>query len=224
MKKSLLVAALSIATTSVFAQASNFEGAFVEGALALGSTSLKVVESEGNYSSRSENGLKSFTKGKVSVGYMKAIDSNFLLGVSVGTILGSTTAFNSQSSGLTEKTDTAKFKDNYSVALIPAYAFTDKFAVRGRLSYNTMKYEANGSEVDGVSTSSRAQSAKFNGVGLGLGAQYFFTKNFYGAIDIERIMYSSKDLTTTENGAPIEDKNNLKPTTTMGLISVGYKF
>jgi long-subunit fatty acid transport protein len=223
MKKLLLVAALSVATTSVFAQASNFEGAFVEGTLALGSTSLKVVESDGNgsnYSSRSENGLKSFTKGKVSVGYMKAIDSNFLLGVSAGTILGSTTAFNSQSSGDAEKIDTGKFKNNYSVALIPAYAFSDKFALRGRLSYNTMKYEANGL-ADSIP---RAQSAKFNGVGFGLGAQYFFTKNFYGAIDIERIMYSSEDLTTTVNGALSEDKNNLKPTTTMGLISVGYKF
>jgi long-subunit fatty acid transport protein len=229
MKKLLLVAALSVATTSVFAQAKNFEGFFVEGGLAIGSSSFKNSEvdntSGSTFTSNDEYGSKSFTKGRVSLGYMKAVDNNFLVGVSVSSLLGSTTLFNGTNSD--GETDTAKLKNSYQIALVPAYAVSDKFAVRGKVSYNKAKFESNALYDDGGTLVPTSSSAKFNGIGLGVGAQYFFTKNLYGAIDIERITMSSKSLNIVNDGQPVASSDyaiTSKPTQTMGLISIGYKF
>lgn len=223
MKKLLLVAALSVATTSVFAQAKNFEGAFIEGGLAVGSNNTKTSYTQGTYSGNSEDGGQSYLKGQLSLGYMKAINEKFLLGASVGTVLGSITA--GESSNSNGERDITKAKNNYSVALIPAYALSDKLVVRGKISYNKSKIESSGISENNDDLYNYAHTGKFSGFGLGLGAQYFITKNVYAAIDIERVQYSSKNLAMTVNGQPFSDAVlNVKPSNTVGLISVGYKF
>jgi long-subunit fatty acid transport protein len=228
MRKLVLVAALSVATTSVFAQTKNFEGFFIEGGLALGSSSFRnsVVDSgDTPSSSTDEFGGKSFSQGKVSLGYMKAIDNKFMIGLSVSSLLGTSTVANNASSN--GETDTAKFKNNYSIALIPAYAVSDQFAVRGKISYNSVKFESSGLNSDENNLVPNTSSAKFNGIGLGIGAQYYFTKNIYAAIDVERVMYSSKKLDLTYNGNVVDNSTfsvTTKPSTTIGLISIGYKF
>jgi opacity protein-like surface antigen len=224
MKKLLFVAALSVASTSVFAQAKNFEGFFVEGGLAVGSTNVKGSFSDDDGAGSFDNGGKDYLKGKVSLGYMKAINDKFLVGVSVGSILGSITV--SEGSTTEGERELAKAKNNYSVALIPAYALTDKMVLRGKISYNKTKYESSGvGMTDRGTLYDFTQNAKFSGIGLGVGAQYYFTKNIYGAIDIEKVMYSSKSLNQSVNGVPYTDgTTSIKPNSTVGLISIGYKF
>jgi opacity protein-like surface antigen len=228
MKKLLLVAALSVATTSVFAQAKNFEGFFVEGGLAVGATNSKATYTEGSYSSTSEDGGKDYLKGQVSFGYMKAINDKFLIGASVGTVIGSIK--NAQISDSQGTDVTGKAKDNYSLSLIPAYALTDKLVVRGKISYNQSKSQTSGTYWNDDSQvnqflSTYSATAKFTGMGLGIGAQYFITKNVYAAIDLERVSYSSKNLNEVDGGVPVTDETvSIKPTNTVGLISVGYKF
>jgi opacity protein-like surface antigen len=224
MKKLLLVAALSVATTSVFAQAKNFEGFFVEGGLAIGSADTKTTYTQGDYSDTAEDGGKNYLKGQMSIGYMKAINEKFLIGASVGTVLGSITV--GESSNSDGERDLTKAKNNYSIALIPAYALSDKLVVRGRISYNKSKVEGSGvGSDDNEDLYNYTQSAKVSGFGLGVGAQYFITKNVYAAIDIERVQYSSKNMAMNINGQPFTDGViNVKPSNTVGLISVGYKF
>ncbi len=219
---------LSVATTSVFSQAKNFEGFFVEGGLALGSTTVRKTEVNYDNSpptTSSKSLGESFTESRVSFGYMKAFDNNFLLGVSFGSMLGSTRLPGEEDSTSSE---TGKLKNNYQLALIPAYALTDKFAIRGKVSYNKANYESNKYMPNGGFPVNRLDTAKLNGIGFGVGAQYFFTKKLYGAIDVERIAMSSKYLKMVEYVDPPQVVTNLtvevKPTQTIGLISIGYKF
>lgn len=227
MKKLLLVAALSVATTSVFAQAKNFEGFFVEGGLAVGAANTKSTYTEPGFSSTSDDGGKNYLKGQVALGYMHAVNDKFLVGASVGTVLGSI-----ESAKITNSTGasiTTKAKNNYAFSLIPAYALSDKLVVRGKISYNQTKSQTSGTfndENNNFELTSYSASAKFKGYGLGIGAQYFITKNVYAAIDLERVMYSAKTLNEVVAGQPLNDGSatSVKPSNTVGLISVGYKF
>ncbi len=232
MKKALLMIFLSVATTSVFSQAKNFEGFFVEGGFAVGSTTVRNTEVVYDFnnspptSTTTDKSLgKSFAESRVSFGYMKALNNNFLLGVSFGSMLGST-SLPGESNNVSS--ETGKLKNNYQLALIPAYALTDNFAIRGKVSYNKANYESNKYFPNGGFPVNRLNTAKLNGIGLGVGAQYFFTKKLYGAIDVERIAMSSKYLKMVEDTQPpttVTDVTvEVKPTQTMGLISIGYKF
>ncbi len=61
---------LSVATTSVFSQAKNFEGFFVEGGLALGSTTVRKTEVNYDNSpptTSSKSLGESFTESRVSL-------------------------------------------------------------------------------------------------------------------------------------------------------------
>lgn len=229
MKKIIISVAAATVASGAFAQAKNFEGFFVEGGVAIGSPSNKFsyANQDGDFASGS-NQSKDYIKGKISLGYMHALNEKFLLGAAFGGILGSTTV--SEYSASNGEFDKSQAKNKYSLALIPAYVLSDNLLVRGRVSYNKVKIEGTGlTDTNGggqiVSLASDTYSAKLNGIGLGIGAQYYFTKNIYGAIDLERVMYSSKNLDRTRDGVARTDSTlSLKANETVGLISVGYKF
>lgn len=206
MKKLLLVAALSVATTSVFAQASNFEG-FSAG------LSISAV---GNNTKVSDNSGYSFTLGKdnvipgIDLSYSKAIDSKMLIGFGLTYDLAK-----SKSGEIAGGGDTIglEAKNHYSVYVQPQYLLNNTTAVFGKLGYHQMKGSISGDYAANFT------SEKYNGFGYGVGIKTFIDKNLFVQVEGQIVDFKQKSF---DYGGG--DVVSYKPKSTAGIITLGYKF
>jgi opacity protein-like surface antigen len=220
MKKLLLVAALSVATTSVFAQAKNFEGP--SAALTIGAVGADTQYNENDVAYDSTAKLNSGKTSLVSgldLSYAKAVDANWLIG------FGITYDFTKTKSGEFSSTEGAESaslsisgKNHYSIYVQPTYALNDSTALFVKLGYHSLKGVIEGTWTDGVDSESGSQTAKFKGIGYGFGVKTFINKNLYIQAEAQIVDYKKKTFTEEDYSESYKVKSNA------GIISVGYKF
>ncbi len=217
MKKLLLVAALSVATTSVFAQAKNFEGPSA-------ALTVSTVGANTNYKSSDADGSFGFDAGKttlvsgVDFSYATAIDSNWLIGVGITYDLNKTKSgtftFDDTPSGGDSGSLSLTTKNHYSLYVQPTYAVNNSTALFAKLGYHKLK-----GVIDGVSNGDAASvSSNFNGIGYGVGVKTFINKNLFVQAEAQLVDYKKKSF--TEDGMT----ESYKIKSTAGIVSVGYKF
>lgn len=197
MKKLLLVAALSVATTSVFAQAKNFEGFNAGVNLSSVGASTKTTLDGESIGFGGQSVVPS-----VEVGYNFVADEKFVIGLSGTYDLSKT------DSGMLTDGIKLEGKNRYSVNIKPGYVVTPTVLVYGIVGYNKME----------GSVTTLPEKTNFNGIGYGVGAQVMLDKNLYFKVEAQKVSFSSK--TTTFNG----DAVTYKPEATSATIGIGYKF
>lgn len=197
-KKLLLVAALSVATTSVFAQTAKFEGASVFGNFSQMTTSTKLTDGADTLDGLGKSATAVSLGG--DYGIKLGNKSVALLGVTYNITKPEMLTFNADG-------DSFEFKQKnaYSIYVAPGYAVTDKALVYGKLSYNKTKVESTG-DITGTQS--------FSGVGYGVGTRIFIDKNLFVNLEWQQINYGSERALDA----------NWKPTATIGSIGIGYKF
>lgn len=221
MKKLLLVAALSVATTSVFAQAKNFEGP--SAALTIGAVGADTQYNENDIADDSTTKLNSGKTSLVSgldLSYAKAVDANWLIG------FGITYDFTKTKSGEFSSTNGAESgslsisgKNHYSIYVQPTYALNNSTAIFAKLGYHSLKGVVEGSYDDGLNpVESGSVSAKFKGIGYGVGVKTYINKNLYIQAEAQIVDYKKKTFTEVDYSESYKIKSNA------GIISVGYKF
>ncbi len=201
MKKKLLAVCLAVATSSVFAQSSNFTGLTTGLGVGFVGASLDVgVEGEGSiFKNGQTNVIPS-----IDIGYHTAIDNNFVLGVGFTYDLAKT-----KMGSIAEAYEGGlqfKGKDHYSIYVQPTYVLSNTTAVFAKLGYHHTKGVA---EIGGESG-----SLKFKGFGYGAGVKVNLDKNLYLQAEAQIIDFDSK----TDEGI------TFKPKTAAGILSIGYKF
>jgi len=206
MKKLLLVAALSVATTSVFAQTSQFEG-FSAG-LSIGAV--------GNNTKASDNEGYSFTLGEdkiipgIDLSYTTAIDSKMLIGV------GFTYDLAKSKSGQISGGDSdisLEGKSHYSVYVQPQYLLNNSTSIFGKLGYHQMKGKITGTFESNFTTE------KYSGFGYGVGIKTFIDKNLFVQVEGQIIDFKQKSFDYGD-GYTV----SYKPKSTAGIVTLGYKF
>ena len=221
---SLLVTCLT--TTSLFAQAKNFQGF----SLALGASATSgKSELEGKLYSFEQTSA-SFDKSNIipSVDLSYAIQSTDKFFISLGisrdfkkTNLGQQYFEQSEDNTTLEN----KLKSHYAMYVQPSYLISNTSAIFGKISYNKAKIESAATgEFDTVTT--EVQSKSTHGYGYGLGIKTLINSNFYIQVEAERVNYKSKSFDPDSSNSPggSQADYTLKPSTNSGKISVGYKF
>lgn len=199
MNKLLLVAALSVATSSAFAQTAKFEGASVIGNISQMTTSTKLSADETQM-----DGLgKSATAVSIGADYGIKLDSKavVLLGATYNITKPEMLSFNDGNGTSFE----FKQKNAYSLYVAPGYAVSENALIYGKLSYNKTKVEASGDIVGDQS---------FNGMGYGVGTRIFVDKNLFVNLEWHQINFGSETALDAQ----------WKPKATVGSIGIGYKF
>ena len=221
---SLLVTCLT--TTSLFAQAKNFQGF----SLALGASATSgKSELEGKLYS-SEQTSASFDKSNIipSVDLSNAIQSTDKFFISLGisrdfkkTNLGQQYFDQSEDNTTLEN----KLKSHYAMYVQPSYLISNTSAIFGKISYNKAKIESAATGEFGTDTT-EVQSKSTHGYGYGLGIKTLINSNFYIQVEAERVNYKSKSFDPDSSSVPggFQADYTLKPSTNSGKISVGYKF
>jgi opacity protein-like surface antigen len=184
MKKLLLVAALSVATTSVFAQAKNFEGAYVGIDLNLRSSTAKIDASDiDSGASGTIDGLgRQSINGTLDFGYNYALDGKFLVGVGATYDLNNTTLAEASVSDDGESTSVSlKEKNHYSIYVTPGFKVSEGTLAYGKLAYHHSKV------VDSVGELSET----VYGLGYGAGIKTMLDKNMYLKVEVQN--YSVED-------------------------------
>lgn len=184
----------SLMSTSVFADASAFEG-YNAG------LNLKMINTS---SSTTVEGVtidlgKDTLMADIQGGYVFRIGPKATLGVSLDYSFGDIKAGNIGSTEL-------KGKNAFGLAVEPGYAITKDALIYGILSINRVKAEASG---DGETA-----SKSFYGVGYGAGSRIKLDRNWYVQVEAKSIHYEDRNL----------DGVNFKPRATIGLIGLGYAF
>jgi opacity protein-like surface antigen len=212
MKKLLLLAALSVATTSVFAQAKNFEGpsAALSFAAVGVDTKFSYADADGANGSTSF-GKTSFVTG-LDLSYAKAIDSNWLMGFGITYDLNKTKAGEfSDSDDQGTSSLSIKAKNHYSVYVQPTYALNNSTALFAKVGYHSMKGEM-------TYTDGSSDSEKFKGIGYGFGVKTFVNKNLFIQAEAQIVDFKNKSFSDEDGSWGYKVKSNA------GIISVGYKF
>jgi opacity protein-like surface antigen len=219
MKKLLLVAALSVATTSVFAQASKHEGLYLGVDLGLKSTSGEATGLGIDGYDAVRIGGKNNMIPSINAEYKFALNDKALLGVGFTYDMVKTKLGTSQFAGVSDGALAlvgvkGNEKNHYSFFLKPGYLVSPTTEVYGLVSYHKMKvsydYDAvatNGSNVVAVSGS---DSSTHTGFGYGAGVRTELAKNIFGYVQIQQVQYKSKD--------------DLKPSSNIGSVGIQYKF
>ncbi len=214
MKKLLLVAALSVAASSVFAQAKNFEGPSAALTFATVGANTNINLKDGNDSTGIDSGKTTLVSG-VDLSYAQSIDSNWLIG------FGITYDFNKTKSGTFTYDDGVESgslslttKNHYSLYVQPTYAVNNSTALFAKLGYHKTK-----GVIEGVSNGDAGSvSSNFNGIGYGVGIKTFIDKNLFVQAEAQLVDYKKKSF--TEDG--VTDSYKIK--STAGIVSIGYKF
>ncbi len=205
MKKKLLAVCLAVATSSVFAQASNFEG-FSAG-LSIGAVGVDTkVSSNDGYGF---NLGKSNVIPGIDLSYTQAIDSKMLVGVGVTYDLAK-----SKSGEITgDGTIGLEAKNHYSVYVQPQYLLNNTTAIFAKLGYHQMKGSISGD------FASSFTSEKYNGFGYGIGVKTFIDKNLF--VQVEGQIVDFKQKSFDYGGGEVV---SYKPKSSAGIVTLGYKF
>ena len=219
---SLLVTCLT--TTSLFAQAKNFQGF----SLALGASATSgKSELEGKLYSF-EGTSASFDKSNIipSVDLSYAIQSTDKFFISLGisrdfkkTNLGQQYFDQFEDNTTLEN----KLKSHYAMYVQPSYLISNTSAVFGKISYNKAKIESAATGETGTVTT-EVQSKSTHGYGYGLGIKTLINSNFYIQVEAERVNYKSKSFDPNSSATGWGADYRIEPSTNSGKISVGYKF
>ncbi|MGI9082811.1 MAG: outer membrane protein [Candidatus Fonsibacter lacus] len=135
----------------------------------------------------------------IDFSYAAPIDNKFLLA------FGATYDLNDQKVGNFLGAN-FKYKDHYSIYIAPTYALTENSALFLKVGYHDIKGAASDGDV--------SLSKNFSGWGYGAGIKVMLDKNLYAQAELQRVEYGSE----TQDGISFE------PTTSAGIISIGYKF
>jgi opacity protein-like surface antigen len=219
MKKLLLVAALSVATTTVFAQASKHEGFYLGADLSMKSTSGEATGlGVPGYDSVTLGGKNNIIP-TVNAEYKFALSEKALLGIGLSYDLTKNKMGTSQFAGVDDGVAVlagvkAKEKNRYSIFLKPGYLITNQTELYGILAYHKTKvsydFDAVATDGDVVVTTDGSDSSKHTGMGYGAGVRTELTKNIFGYVEIQQVKYKEKD--------------GFKPASTIGSVGVQYKF
>lgn len=233
-------------TAGAFAQSKNFEGFGVS--VGAASQQLRVKSSGGTSSSWKSSGNLELT-------HFTSLDENWLLGVGVGLSVGKVGAVSSGTSGstfydsdgglsncgsfsanscyeYTAGSSKAKFAENVSLSVIPAYAFSKTSLGFVRMSFNSVKASKTTAGGGGWTENNipvgcgvdpnpdcpsgtgggNSGSNRLNGWGLGLGYRYQSDANWFVQAEYQYSAFrKSSDL-------------DLRPTISGAVLSAGYKF
>ena len=108
---------------------------------------------------------------------------------------------------------TLKQKNHYSIFVAPGYQTSPDTLLYGKLSYETAKADFSGT-VDRSQSDLKFGSVTYHGIGYGLGLKTYLTDDIYAGVELHRVMYDSKGLSSTSTSTG----------TTTGSAYLGYKF
>jgi opacity protein-like surface antigen len=221
MKKKLLAICLTVATTSVFAQASKHEGFYFGADLGFKSTGGEATGLGIEGYDAVQIGGKNSLIPSINAEYKFALSDKALLGVGFTYDISKTKLGTSQFAGYDVENDVGvlvgakgKEKNHYSLFLKPGYLVSPTTEVYGLLAYHKMKvtYDFDAVASNGINTIevSGSDSSKHTGFGYGAGVRTELSKNIYGYVQVQQVKYKSKD--------------DFKPSTNVGSIGIQYKF
>lgn len=209
MKVTKTLVAIAIAAASTGVLADGFNGFYA--GVGVGAVGADTKLNLGPFSATVG---ETTTVGVLDVGYSLPINST-----KFGVALGATYDLNETKSGELEthglERRTARHglkgelqgKDHYSVYVQPFYMLTQDSAVFAKIGYHSMKGEL-------LLNGQSSESMNLNGVGVGLGARVFATKNIFIQAEAGWVDYGSKT----------KGEVDVKVRSTNGTISVGYSF
>ncbi len=167
MKKILIAAAIAatFVTPQAFAQAKNFEGFSV-----LGAVNFNNNKGEVNTATVPSSVSRTDSNVGLQAEYGLALGDSFVLG------LGGTM-------GLTDinVADNAKLKNAYSVYLAPGFAVSDNTLLYAKIASISGKFDANFGSTD------------LSGTGFGFGARFLSGKNVFYQVEYMNNQYQDKD-------------------------------
>lgn len=207
MKVTKTLVAIAIAAASTGVLADGFNGFYA--GVGVGAVGADTKLNLGPFSATVG---ETTTVGVLDVGYSLPINST-----KFGVALGATYDLNETKSGELEINfrrhglkGELQGKDHYSVYVQPFYMLTQDSAVFAKIGYHSMKGEL---LLNGYGDQS-SESMNLNGVGVGLGARVFATKNIFIQAEAGWVDYGSKT----------KGEVDVKVRSTNGTISVGYSF
>lgn len=203
MKVTKTLVAIAIAAASTGVLADGFNGFYA--GVGVGAVGADTKLNLGPFSATVG---ETTTVGVLDVGYSLPINST-----KFGVALGATYDLNETKSGELEiygLKGELQGKDHYSVYVQPFYMLTQDSAVFAKIGYHSMKGEL---LLNGCGDQS-SESMNLNGVGVGLGARVFATKNIFIQAEAGWVDYGSKT----------KGEVDVKVRSTNGTISVGYSF
>lgn len=209
--------------------------------------------SSGSYTENNDFGSKQKIIPSLSLGYNFAINEKFLLGIEgkynltkgpKSTNSYSLDVFNGDESLNAANISTSiQQKNNWSLALKPGYVLNDKTMVYAKLSYHNSKSTITNSIGGFINESeegslTNSQTIKQKGLGFGAGVEHNITKSLFVRAEIEQIRFKSKNTTdplvspgvvgVIASGFGVDGdvgaSTSVKPTTTVGGITIGYRF
>lgn len=199
MKVTKTLVAIAIAAASTGVLADGFNGFYA--GVGVGAVGADTKLNLGPFSATVG---ETTTVGVLDVGYSLPINST-----KFGVALGATYDLNETKSGELEiprLKGELQGKDHYSVYVQPFYMLTQDSAVFAKIGYHSMKGE--------LLLNEYGESMNLNGVGVGLGARVFATKNIFIQAEAGWVDYGSKT----------KGEVDVKVRSTNGTISVGYSF
>lgn len=200
MKVTKTLVAIAIAAASTGVLADGFNGFYA--GVGVGAVGADTKLNLGPFSATVG---ETTTVGVLDVGYSLPINST-----KFGVALGATYDLNETKSGELEihgLKGELQGKDHYSVYVQPFYMLTQDSAVFAKIGYHSMKGEL-------LLNGQSSESMNLNGVGVGLGARVFATKNIFIQAEAGWVDYGSKT----------KGEVDVKVRSTNGTISVGYSF
>nr|WP_315466089.1 outer membrane beta-barrel protein [uncultured Rhodoferax sp.] len=171
MKKILIAvaAAATFAAPQAFAQAKNFEGFSVLGALNTNNNNIDIFVASTN---RTTSATKSSTNAGLQAEYGLALGQSFVLG------LGATVGL----SDYDISSDGVKLKDTYGFYVAPGFAVSDNTLVYAKAASISAKLTSGSTTVD------------LSGIGYGFGGRYFSSKNVFFQAEYTYNKYDTKTL------------------------------
>lgn len=111
-----------------------------------------------------------------------------------------------------------KLKNQFSISLVPGYAFTETTMGYARVGWINATAE--------TQTTTETYSTSVNGVLLGLGAKHLFTDNIFGFAEATYANYSSANATAVGDvmGTSRTIGVDLTPSSYSFLVGVGVRF
>jgi opacity protein-like surface antigen len=202
MKKSLIsfiaTSAIALASSSVFAQAANFQG-FSAGANVNFATTSTEVGGSGAAVKFGETSQNASLQAAYGIGLSNSAVLGFGGTYSLGDLKAGSISINGTTASL-------KAKNLYSLYIEPGIVVGNTSLAYAKLAYLGTKGEA----TDGNTTGRE----NFTGMGFGAGFRTMLNKNLYLQVEFLQANFDSKNF----RGA------NIKLSGTTGTVGLGYKF
>ena len=213
---------------AVFAasDASNFEGFNAQIGAGYQSTSAKITSIndttgvvKGANFNQANGGSVVATLG---LGYTKSLGDSFTLGVQAEYNAAPSQTGNSNmvaSDGTAIVANKFTLNNQASISLVPGFA----------VNADTLVYALATLKSNGVDAADPAvfKNTNVNGILLGLGAKYNFTKNVYGFVEANAVQYgnaSTSGVANTTNHGTLTLSGTTNVNSYNGLVGVGYRF